>query len=288
MPKKTNKQRADGRYRVRVYLGVKDGKQIYKAVYGKTQKEADIKANELKTSLRRGIDISASNDSFKVWAEYWLVSKRSEVSADRYSTLESRGSIWIDALGNAQITQIKQFELQTILFSIAAKNPRTGKPMAKKTIRGYAQVINAIFDFAVDNRILTYNPATKLKLPQAATETKQRRALTKEERRRVIEFEHRAQPSAMLMMMSGLRRGEATALQWNDIDFKNNGIKVTPKGGNEMVVYFGDEVRDALENYLETTRAATTPLPDHENALFLSTQRKRMGVQAVENMVKKL
>ena len=54
-----------------------------------------------------------------------------------------------------------------------------------------------------------------------------------------------------------------------------------------MVVYFGDEVRNALENYLETTRAATTPLPGHENALFLSTQRKRIGVQAVENMVKK-
>lgn len=54
-----------------------------------------------------------------------------------------------------------------------------------------------------------------------------------------------------------------------------------------MVVYFGDEVRNALENYLETTRAVTTPLAGHENALFLSTQRKRIGVQAVENMVKK-
>ena len=54
-----------------------------------------------------------------------------------------------------------------------------------------------------------------------------------------------------------------------------------------MVIYFGEEVRNALENYLETTRASATPLPDHENALFLSTQRKRMGVQAIENMVKK-
>ena len=54
-----------------------------------------------------------------------------------------------------------------------------------------------------------------------------------------------------------------------------------------MVVYFGDEVRDALDNYLETDRAVITPLPSHENALFLSMQRKRIGVQAVENMVKK-
>ena len=73
----------------------------------------------------------------------------------------------------------------------------------------------------------------------------------------------------------------------DDVDFKNDGITVTRKGGNQMVVYFGDEVRNALENYLETSRAATTTLSGHENALFLSTQRKRIGVQAVENMVKK-
>ena len=32
---------------------------------------------------------------------------------------------------------------------------------------------------------------------------------------------------------------------------------------------------------------AATPLSGHENALFLSTRRTRMGVQAIENMVKK-
>ena len=90
-----------------------------------------------------------------------------------------------------------------------------------------------------------------------------------------------------LLLGTGIRVSECVGLDINDVDFKNNGITVTRKGGNQMVVYFGDEVRDALENYLETTRAAATPLPSHENALFLSTQRKRIGVQAVENMVKK-
>ena len=54
-----------------------------------------------------------------------------------------------------------------------------------------------------------------------------------------------------------------------------------------MVVYFGEEVENALKTYLYTTRKQTIPLSGHENALFLSTQRKRMGVQAIENMVKK-
>ncbi len=90
-----------------------------------------------------------------------------------------------------------------------------------------------------------------------------------------------------LLLGTGIRVSECVGLDIDDVDFKNNGIAVTRKGGNQMVVYFGDEVQNALENYLETARASATPLPGHENALFLSMQRRRIGVQAVENMVKK-
>ena len=90
-----------------------------------------------------------------------------------------------------------------------------------------------------------------------------------------------------LLLGTGIRVSECVGLDLQDVDFKNNGIKVTRKGGSEMVVYFGEEVRNALLNYMEGPRASATPLPHQENALFLSTQRKRIGVQAVENMVKK-
>lgn len=90
-----------------------------------------------------------------------------------------------------------------------------------------------------------------------------------------------------LLLGTGIRVSECVGLDLNDVDFKNNGITVTRKGGNQMVVYFGDEVRKALNNYIEYTRKGITPIEGHENALFFSTQRKRMGVQAVENMVKK-
>lgn len=90
-----------------------------------------------------------------------------------------------------------------------------------------------------------------------------------------------------LLLGTGIRVSECVGLDIQDVDFKNNGIKVTRKGGNEMVVYFGKEVENALKSYLYTTRQNTTPLQGHENALFLSTQRRRMGVQAVENMVRK-
>ncbi len=67
-------------------------------------------------------------------------------------------------------------------------------------------------------------------------------------------------------------------LDVEDIDFKNNGIKVTRKGGNEMIVYFGDEVAQALQKYLEV-RSGITPVAGHEHALFYSTQRKRLRVR---------
>lgn len=89
-----------------------------------------------------------------------------------------------------------------------------------------------------------------------------------------------------LLLGTGIRVSECVGLDIGDIDFKNNGIKVVRKGGNEMVVYFGDEVEKALQDYLEE-RCGITPVAGHENALFLSTQRKRLGVQAVENLVKK-
>ena len=42
-----------------------------------------------------------------------------------------------------------------------------------------------------------------------------------------------------LLLGTGVRVSECVGLDIEDVDFKNNGIKVTRKGGNEMVVYFG-------------------------------------------------
>ena len=90
-----------------------------------------------------------------------------------------------------------------------------------------------------------------------------------------------------LMLGTGIRVSECVGLDMKDVDFDNDRIKVVRKGGAESFVYFGDEVASALEVYINGDRKAMTPLSGHENALFLSTQKKRMGVQAVENMVKK-
>ncbi|MDE7207570.1 MAG: tyrosine-type recombinase/integrase [Lachnospiraceae bacterium] len=89
-----------------------------------------------------------------------------------------------------------------------------------------------------------------------------------------------------LLLGTGIRVSECVGIDIQDIDFKNNAIKVRRKGGYEAVVYFGNEVLTALTDYLEK-RENMSPVEGHENALFLSMQNKRITVRAVENLVKK-
>lgn len=89
-----------------------------------------------------------------------------------------------------------------------------------------------------------------------------------------------------LLLGTGIRVSECVGIDLNDVDFKNNGIKIRRKGGYETVVYFGDEVADALHDYLEK-RYHAIPMEGHEDALFLSLQNRRLSVRAVENLVKK-
>jgi site-specific recombinase XerD len=72
----------------------------------------------------------------------------------------------------------------------------------------------------------------------------------------------------------------------NDIDAKNNGIKIHRKGGAEVMVYFNDEVAEALDDYLDE-RLLMKPQEGSTEALFLSLQNRRINVRSVENLVKK-
>lgn len=89
-----------------------------------------------------------------------------------------------------------------------------------------------------------------------------------------------------LLLGTGIRVSECVGLNLTDVDFDNMGIRIRRKGGYEDVVYFGEEVENALHDYLEE-RKHRIPLSGHEEALFLSMQNRRITVRAVENLVKK-
>ncbi len=92
-----------------------------------------------------------------------------------------------------------------------------------------------------------------------------------------------------LLLGTGIRVSECVGLDISDVSFKNNGMRVVRKGGNESMVYFGEEVKNSLLDYLELERPLLEEkvIHGHENALFLSLKYNRITTRAVEKLVKK-
>lgn len=89
-----------------------------------------------------------------------------------------------------------------------------------------------------------------------------------------------------LLLGTGMRVSECVGINLEDVDYINDRIKIVRKGGYESFVYYGEEVRQALLDYMEE-RDEIDALEGHKNALFLSSQRRRITVRSVELLVKK-
>lgn len=89
-----------------------------------------------------------------------------------------------------------------------------------------------------------------------------------------------------LFLGTGIRVSECVGINLSDINMEENAFLVTRKGGNQVVLYFPAEVATALGEYIEE-RNKIDALPGHEDALFLSLQKRRITQRAVQNLVKK-
>jgi integrase len=215
-------QRKDGRFYTIVDTG-KEGREKYHYVYGKTQKDADAKADELKLQYKKGMNVKAQRDTWGQWAEKWLETKKL-CSRGQYQNY-SIGKKHFDSLNDKKIVDIRSSDIKQIINELSCENPFTHRPSAKRTLNFAKSVAIQIFAEAIDDRVIDYNPALSVKVPSDTPQEK-RRALTEEEQGWVINTPHRAQRAAMIMMYSGLRRGELIPLTWNDIDLHNRTIRV--------------------------------------------------------------
>ncbi|MBQ7913588.1 MAG: tyrosine-type recombinase/integrase [Clostridia bacterium] len=89
-----------------------------------------------------------------------------------------------------------------------------------------------------------------------------------------------------LFLGTGIRISELVGLDNDSFDFNENSFLVTRKGGNQAILYFSDEVKYALKEYI-AEKANDPKVPEGENAFFLSMQYKRINVRTVEILVKK-
>ncbi len=89
-----------------------------------------------------------------------------------------------------------------------------------------------------------------------------------------------------LFLGTGIRISELVGMNMDDVNFSENEFSIIRKGGNQDILVFGEEAMLALAGYM-MEREQITAEAGHEDALFLSLQRKRITVRAVENLVKK-
>lgn len=303
MAKKRNTKRADGRIAVQVYLGRdENNKRLYKTVYGKTQKEADEKALQVKVAMKKGLDVTAERDTFGQWAERWLKIKAAEVSSGQHASYKAAIDSLNARFGDMPLKDIRSAELQEYLVDQAQRNDTTGKASSHKTLTVRRIAAIGVFRLAIDNRVIEYNPASATKIPKTKP-VNERRALTPEEQRWIEDTPHRAQTAAMIMMYAGLRRGEMIPLMWADIDLQcgvihvNKSVErlgvqfeVKPGGKTDaatrdiiipqkLVKYLSEQHRDTL---LVTTNARgqmhTVSSWDRMWESYLSTLNRKYGI----------
>lgn len=99
---------------------------------------------------------------------------------------------------------------------------------------------------------------------------------------------NKVRDSAILMLFlgTGIRISELVGLNNDDINFNDNSFVVTRKGGSKSILYFDDDVANALKRYLEYKEQITDILKE-PTALFISNKKNRITVRAVENLVQK-
>ena len=89
-----------------------------------------------------------------------------------------------------------------------------------------------------------------------------------------------------LMLGTGIRVSECVNINIDDINYKDNAIKIKRKGGKEALIYFSDEVKEYLLSYHDE-RKLIIPSDDDDKAFFLSGQNRRINVRTIQLMVKK-
>ena len=134
------------------------------------------------------------------------------------------------ALGKKKIDDIKASDIEFLIKTLSVKNPNTNKPSSKRFLKCISNVSNSIFDFAIDNKYASGNPACKSarKIPKSAP-TKIVDAVNDKQKNLIIEYEHSTKIAAIIMMFMGLRTGELLALEWKDIDFDEKVVHINKK-----------------------------------------------------------
>ena len=191
-------------------------------VRGKTEQEACDKLADLITTLKQGdLALAGSNLTVDQWFAQWRDTYKapSGLTPKSFGLYDEKYRGYIGpAVGHLKLTEVRDLHLQTIL------NTQAGRSYSH--VSKLRMVMQELFRQARRSRILLYDPAEGLQLPESVKGT--HRPITNQERRHILALAQ-THPSGLwvlTILYTGLRPGETAALLWKDIDFARNEIHV--------------------------------------------------------------
>lgn len=216
--------RKDGRYAISIRYIDPDGLSKRAVVYARTAKEVREKAKEVRDRISKGQPAKDAKISVGDFTTEWIattlaVSDRKESTKTGYSILAKKHIVESD-LGATALDKLTARKVEAWLAVLRKKG------LSESTIRSAYVILRAILNTAVRDKMLAENVAALVDRPKVTK--KEALFLTDEQVDAVIaEAESsRYQPLFRLLAKTGLRRGEALALRWSDVDFTNKRIHV--------------------------------------------------------------
>ena len=180
---------------------------------------------------------------------------------------------------------------------------------SKNTINNYISALNALFSFLYRKDRITHNVIDKVE--RAAIRRSEHivirlndeqeigfidsvtdgSGLTKKQMAEFKKNSFRDRAICLMLIRTGLRVSELVSLDVRDVDITKNTISVIRKRSKPDVVFFDDEVKTALLEYLDTRPPLASSDVTRPDPLFLSnygkTKGERITVKQVEHLVKK-
>jgi len=231
------RKRKDGRWEGRYTAGrdPETGKAIYKNVLGKSQAEVKEKLKQALETAKKLDFTKAGQYNVGQWLELWLEDyAKLKVRPSTYKTYQGFIKHHVKpSIGSIPLLKLTTMDLQKMYKKLleSGRVDRTEakdkpKGLSTKTVRNIHQMVSSALRFAMEQKLIPENPATRCALPKV--ERKEMKTLPMEQLNAFFDEAKRTGVFELyyIDLLTGLRRGELLGLKWDDIDFKNGILHV--------------------------------------------------------------